>query len=209
MVAGALSLCGAWTGTTFPGGPENPRGFYEHVALRENVTKQILTFLECDPLGVNKLPRIETLPEITDLGAAVRGFIERDGYQQTSRWLYKDAKLTLIWPIFARAFPLAQWIVVRRDEKSFIASCLKTGFMVQHSEDPKFWQALAAQYNERLDLLHQNLEGQVFELSTPEIAAGDFSSLENLVGELQLKFDPQQIAEFVDSGHWHNRPSTN
>lgn len=53
MIAGAISICGAWTGSTVPGGsPENPKGFFEHTVIREHVTKKILINIECDPLGV-------------------------------------------------------------------------------------------------------------------------------------------------------------
>ena len=31
-------------------------------------------------------------------------------------WYYKGAKMCLIWPIWHKAFPEAEWIIVRRDD---------------------------------------------------------------------------------------------
>ena len=60
LITGSLSICGAWIGSTFPGDANNPEGFFEHITIRENVTKNILKqLLGCDPLGVRKLPPIK------------------------------------------------------------------------------------------------------------------------------------------------------
>jgi hypothetical protein len=47
---------------------------------------------------------------------------------------YKDAKLTLVWPVWHDAFPEATWVLVRRDKERIVDSCLRTAFMWSYSE---------------------------------------------------------------------------
>ncbi len=70
-------------------------------------------------------------------------------------WLYKDARLTLIWPLYKKAFPGATWLVVRRDEEGFVNSCLRTDFMKQHSQNRKFWKKFAQEYEIRINALKE------------------------------------------------------
>ncbi len=204
MVAGAFAACGAWTGTTVPGGgPENPKGFFEHYVIREQVTKAILTQLGCDPLGVRKLPPVDLRGDIPTLSSVLKGIIEKDGYQFDKPWLYKDAKLTLLWPIFKNAFPSAHWIIVKRDEEGFINSCLRTHFMNQHSQKRKFWKQFAKQYRLRLKTL--KLSGaNTFEVSTPDIINGKLSGLKHVINEAGLSCDEQALADFISPSYWHN-----
>ena len=43
LITGSLNICGAWVGSTFSGDANNPEGFFEHIIIRENVTKNIQT----------------------------------------------------------------------------------------------------------------------------------------------------------------------
>ncbi len=148
MIAGALGICGAWTGTTVPGDKaSNPKGFFEHVVIRERVIKSLLSYVGCDPLGVRKLPPVDLPGEVDGLADMIKTILEKDGYKFDRHWLYKDAKLTLLWPVFLKAFPDAKWLIVKRDEESFINSCLRTHFMKQHSVDRAFWKKFAEEYN--------------------------------------------------------------
>jgi len=203
MIAGALGICGAWTGSTVPGGTAaNPKGFFEHIVLREHFTKRILTLMGCDPLGVTKLPPVELHGEIEGLDELVRAAIEKDGYAYDRRWLYKDAKLSLIWPFFNKAFPDATWLIVRRDEEGFINSCLNTYFMKQHSQDREFWKQFAQEYRIRLEALKRS-GVEFLEISTPEIINGNFAELETLISRLGLTYREKELREFICPAYWH------
>ena len=203
MIAGALGICGAWTGTTVPGGgPANPKGFFEHTVIRERVTKRILARLGCDPLGVRKLPPVNLNFEIPSLVDVIREVIEKDGYKHDMPWLYKDAKLTLIWSLFKKAFPDAVWVVVRRDVEGFINSCLRTHFMKQHSQDRKFWENFVQEYLVRIDAL-KNSGATVLEISSPEVIAGNFEGLKELVSQLHLEYREEELKEFITPAYWH------
>ena len=103
LVAGCLQACGAWTGTTVPGTEANPKGFYEHAQIREGVVKRMLVQLQCDPLGVRKLTPVDLKVRVPELKSVIRQIVDADGYHHDRPWLYKGAKLTLLWPIFSRA----------------------------------------------------------------------------------------------------------
>ncbi|MBL4558213.1 MAG: hypothetical protein JKP98_17610 [Rhodobacteraceae bacterium] len=54
---GVAGTGGLWTGTTVPGGPPNPKGFFENARVREGLTKPVLQrLMAADPLGVQALP---------------------------------------------------------------------------------------------------------------------------------------------------------
>ena len=51
------------------------------------------------------------------------------------QWFYKDAKLCLIWPLWAAAFPKAKWIIVRRRDHEIVKSCINTPFMSAYDSE--------------------------------------------------------------------------
>lgn len=206
MIAGALGICGAWTGSTVPGGAPNPKGFFEHAVIREQVTKQILARLGCDPLGINKLPPVDLDGEVPQLARAIREIIETDGYTHDEPWLYKDAKLALLWPLFKKAFPDSTWVVVRRDEEGFVNSCLRTYFMRLHSQEPDFWRTLGQAYRARIQALKDS-GAPVLEISSPEVIKGDLDQFRELVSRLGLAFREEALQEFITPVYWHGDAS--
>jgi tetratricopeptide (TPR) repeat protein len=202
MVAGLLNVCGAWAGKTVPGGAVNPRGFFEHIILREKVNKKILSSLNCDPLGVKKLPALDLLPGIPDLSGIVKQVIRSEGCPEDRPWLFKDAKLSLIWPIYKSAFPSARWIIVRRKNEDIVRSCLKTNFMVQHSTDPLFWSRWIDAYLDRLDTLKKT--GVWWrEIWPHDVVSGNLGVLHQLIDELGLIWEENNIRDFILPGSWH------
>ena len=203
MIAGSIGICGAWTGSTVPGDrASNPKGFFEHVIIREHVIKKLLTHIGCDPLGVRKLPPIHLQGEPPGLVNYIKSIIESDGYKNDRPWLYKDAKLTLLWPYFMKGFPDAKWLVVKRDEEGFINSCLNTHFMKQHSEDRAFWVKFANEYRIRIEAL-KDTHANVLEISSPDVIAGDFPALETVISKLGLTYNEHKLREFISPNYWH------
>lgn len=203
MIAGALGICGAWTGSTVPGGgTENPKGFFEHTVIRELVIKKILKDLGCDPLGVRKLPPADLQIEVIGLADIIKSIIEKDGYRHDRPWMLKDAKLTLLWSVYRKAFPDATWLLVRRDEEGFINSCLRTSFMKQHSRDPDFWKNYAEEYRVRIDALTAS-GANVLEISSPDVINGKFDQFREVLARLGLTFREDELKEFISPDYWH------
>ena len=207
MTAGIFATLDLWTGTTVAGGPENPKGFFEHVILREQVTKGILASHGFDPLGVRKLPPKDFNPNVKfnnslSLRQTIEAIIRDDGYRPDRAWLYKGAKMTLLWRMFNNAFPNAVWIVVSREREGFVKSCLKTSFMMQHSSDPDFWHQLAEDYEERLTDLSKSV-ATAHHVKTDAVIQGDFTAIEKICLAHGLDYRADDVAEFVSPKFWN------
>ena len=207
MTAGIFATLGLWTGTTVPGGPENPKGFFEHVALREQVTKGILAGHGFDPVGVRKLPPRDFNPNIRfnnslTLRQTIEAIIRADGYEPHRPWMYKGAKMSLLWRMFDKAFPKAIWIVVSREREGFVKSCLKTSFMMPHSSDPDFWHQLADDYEERLTDLSKSV-ATVHHVKTDAVIQGDFTAIEKICLAHGLDYRADDVADFVSPQFWN------
>jgi hypothetical protein len=207
MVAGCLAACGVWSGSTVGATTDNPKGFYEHAGIREQIIKPLLANMGCDPLGVRKLPTDEILAtqKAGRLATKIKKMIDKDGYTGKTKWLYKEPKLTLIWPLFAEAFPNAKWVIVKRDKDAFIDSCLRTSFMRQHTEDPKFWSWLYDNYTQHLHNL-KKAKQPVYAIDSKKIASGDFSTFEKLCKVLGVRFNKSAVEEFVSPELYDRKP---
>nr|WHW29735.1 hypothetical protein [uncultured bacterium] len=204
MVAGMCKKSGFWAGTTIAADRNNPKGYFEHAEIRETLIKKVLQDLGCDPLGVRKLPDSEALTGDFDTRQQLAQILKRDAYRGDRPWMYKDAKLTLLWPLFHRAFPKANWLVVTRDTDSFVDSCLRTSFMQQHSVQREFWESLADDYANRLDALRA-ASSQVVEIHSPDLFGGDFSALERVFQIYGMAFDAGKLKKFISAEHWHGK----
>jgi len=203
MVAGALGLCGAWLGQTVKGGTrENPKGYFEHEGLRDGVIKHHLRSLHCDPRGVRPLPEIGQVKPLPYLREMIRRLIYKEGYDGNTPWLFKDPKLTLVWPAWAVAFPQARWVIVRRAPDEIAYSCLKTDFMSRQSEDIAFWHKFIEAHLDRLALLKTS--GVWWrELWAAPVINGDFTELRNLIEELRLQWNESAVVQFIEPLFWH------
>jgi tetratricopeptide (TPR) repeat protein len=203
MIAGALHHCGAWIGATVPGGPSNPEGFFEHVMLRERVLKPMLVQQGADPLGVRALPPLDRLTPQPELKGDVLRQLAIENYPGGDQpWLYKDCKLSLVWPLWRDAFPDARWVIVRRPAEDIVRSCLRTMFMSQHSFDPEFWRAWVKEYENRLEALKAS--GVWWrEIDSHDAVVSDMASLRNLVQDLGLQWNEPAVRSFIKPQHWH------
>ena len=205
MVAGCLHRCGFWVGDTVPGGIGNPRGFYENTKIRETIIKPILVALGCDPLGVKKLPQFKGEPRANGLVDAIQLILQKEGYKQNQQWLYKDAKLSLLWPYFINAFPNARWVIVKRNPEHVIDSCLHTHFMAHHSKSRLFWHTFVREYQQRLNQLKHS-GAQVYSISADKLIRGKYSGLQRLTQELGVEYNHSRIQEFISPNLWQRRP---
>jgi len=203
---------GAWIGETTPGNGANPKGFFENADIRDKILKQTLRTLGVSAAGVSPLPD----PEINtnfkylvdgqkvSMRFRMRQIVQDQGYDGTDRWMFKGAKLSLMWRMFNNEFPNADWIIVRRQREGFVKSCMKTHFMKQYSTDPAFWNNMADEYDLRLDQL-KNTAKNVHEVHTDDILSGDTASLKSTVMKIDgLSFSIAKVRKFVDPKHWHH-----
>ncbi len=200
---------GLWLGPTVPGGDNaNPKGFFENAELREEINKGMLLDFGCDPLGVGKLPELQDLRSVPALKQRVLGIIARQGYDGGAPWGFKDAKLSLLWPLWRDHFPAARWLIVKRPRELVIKSCLKTHFMRQHSTDPAFWERFCDAYEARLTAL-KSAEAGCWEIDADALVQGDLAPLRALVEKLGLAWREEAVSDFVEPRYWgDNNPGT-
>ncbi len=205
LVAGLIHLHGVWGGKMVGPTQDNPKGFFENSALRQNVVKGYLRSIDVDPMGQNPLPDIDTLPPFPgDLAKVVRDTLSKQD-KVSGPWFYKDAKLLLTWPIWHRAFPRAKWILIRRDPDSIAESCMRTGFM-RAERTFKGWLEWIRKYEDFI-VSPMNApfarEVQYRVVWPAKIFRGNFDEIVRAFTFLGLQWDQSIAEEFLESSAWH------
>lgn len=111
------------------GRPCDINSLFENIAIREGFVKQILGNEGFDPMGQDPLPPANWTCDIPMGALAELGRMVELILSGGANPAFKDAKLSLVWPAFHRAFPFAKWVIVRRDREEVIDSCMRTHFM--------------------------------------------------------------------------------
>lgn len=208
LVAGILALCGAWTGDTTPPSPWNRKGGFENEALKDRFVKPYLALDGVDPLGLDPLPRLAMPPLVAPeiWRQLVSGMVDELGLPPGQPWLFKDAKLALVWRQWAAAFPEARWLVVRRRRDGVVASALRAEPMARRlGYDWARWKRWAHDYLAHLEELKAGVEG-VVEVWPDRDVFGDPARMKPVVEGLGLTWRPEAVADFVDARLWHEGP---
>ena len=199
MISGCLNLSGAWVGRTVGPTPDNPKGFFENHQIREKIVKSYIHSYGFDKLGQSPLPPIQEHLGPQDyhhsafIKTQVNEILKSEGYQG-ERWLYKDAKLALIWSIWAASYPNAKWILVRRKGEQIAQSCMKTGFMRAYSTEVD-WLGWVVEYERRFVALKANC--LVYEIWFEDMVAGKLDTLEATIKSCGLEWDEDKIKDFI------------
>lgn len=197
MVAGVLKACGLDLG-----GPlvkatrHNPRGFFEHRAIRQKVIKPLLRAHGWDPRGQRKLPPRDmtfSAAQVAQLRRAIR--VRLDGGRG-----YKDAKVLLVWPLFRAAFPDARWVLVRRDPKEIVASCIRTPFM-KGRKYKQGWIEWVQEHEFRMEDLKASRANLVEVWPDPD----EVGSFREAVAHAGLRWDPGAVRRALQPSAWHRR----
>lgn len=217
LIAGTINRCGAFGGIMSPPNKNNMKGMYENIRIRNDIVKPYLRTLGVDPLGQYPLPDVKNLPLIINLKKSVERIMIEEGYKN-GKWMYKGAKLCLIWPLWHSVFPDAKWIIVRRKTSDIINSCIKTGFMRAFSKELN--QKAVGADNEKegwLWWVHQHEKrfiemieaGVNYKEVWPErMVTGDYRQIYEVIEWLGLKWN-KEVLTFIDSKLWKARKGVN
>ena len=201
LTAGIINICGAFGGTMTGPTQYNQRGQFENDVIREKLVKPYLESMDCDRLGQWPLPDRKKLKKAPNWGKDVTGVLKKQGYA-SGPWMYKGAKMCLVWQMWHKAFPKAKWLIVRRRDEEIVASCLRTGFM-RHFKSESGWQKWVDWHKECFAEMLEDPDVDAQEV-WPELAIrGDLSEMERVVKQLKLKWDEQEIHHFVTPKLWH------
>lgn len=208
FVASLFAGAGLFKGVTFRGDSDNPPGYFENIGIRDSVVKRILETLECDTSGIDPMPEMSRVEEMEapDLREQVETILLEDGWDGDSPWMFKDCKLALLWPLFAKAWPNAHWVFVQRPHMDIMQSCINTKFMAKHSIKPGYWADAISKYFARIELLRER-EANVYSLCPHDAIMGDdWSRFHSLFNELGLREKKDHFKSTVFEADWHGSP---
>ncbi|WP_185962332.1 sulfotransferase [Palleronia caenipelagi] len=197
MTMRILAAHGVWVGETMQATSANPHGFFENLVLKNSVLKKLLKELGADPNGVEPLPDSSNMPVLPGLDQRLLQALTDQGYDGARPWAFKDPKLTLLWPIFASAFPDAHWIIPQRDRQAVIDSLSKVHFMRRHSSDPEYWAMFCAAYQQRLDALARS-GARVSVIDTDALVKGDHAALSEVIRAAGVPPEPDVFRTAID-----------
>jgi hypothetical protein len=213
MVAGVIHTCGAFGGRMSGPTKNNEKGMFENAKILNDIVKPYLRSLGVDPLGQYPLPPADNLHIPVMWGRDVKRVIVEEGYK-SGPWMYKGAKMCLMWPVWHYAFPGAKWIVVRRRTGDIVRSCLRTNFMrafqnaqfreaVGVENEPDGWKWWVRQHEDRFVSMIQ--EGLNVKIVWPErMVIGDYRQMMETIEWLGLGWK-SEVLSFIDPKLWRAR----
>jgi len=185
---------------------------FENKEIVRNLVKPFLKEMGFDPMGQNPLPDIVVFHKAKEepllvhkekpytLGQLAEAWrkeifsiITKQGYGGGS-WFYKGAKICLFWPLWAEAFPEAQWIIVRRHPEDIVRSCFKTAFMRGY-RSRSGWLRWVAEHEKRFEEM-ADAKLKIYEVWPQRAINGDLIELQMVVNDLGLEWKADEVAKF-------------
>ena len=215
MIAGIINLCGAWKGVTSGPNKNNAKGMFENTELRQNVMKPYLRNLGVDPLGQYPLPRTKDIKIPFDFDEKVIQIVKNQGWSPELRWMYKGAKICLVWPVWHFHFPDAKWIIVRRKSADIVDSCLRTSFMrafvnksnqmrVNAKNEKEAWLWWVRQHERKfVEIIEAGANVKI--VWAERMVDSNYSQMKETIEWLGLEWNEKAIVDFVDPKLWKAR----
>jgi len=213
MVAGAVHLCGAFGGIMRKPNRFNEKGMFENDAVVNALIKPYLRSHNLDPLGQFPLPILNRLRIPNDWKERIEKIMLNEGYKE-GPWMYKGAKMCLIWPVLHYTFPNAKWIIVRRRTADIVHSCVHTKFMrafrnediqrkVYVKNEREGWLWWVHQHEKRfVEMITEGLNCKV--IWPHRMVRGDYQQMMETIEWLGLSWKTE-VLNFVDPKLWHAR----
>jgi len=184
MIAATINLCGAF------GGEMSKRGMYSNDRIRKELVQ-----LRLDMAKVN----LDYIP--INWGIEVEVIMEKEGYKQ-GPWMYKDSNSALIWRTWHYAYPNAKWIIVRRRTGDIVQSCMKTMYMIEHSDEAG-WLEMVHKYEEKF--VEMITEGLNCKIIWPErMVQGNYQQIHEVCDWLGLAWTDKAL-DFINPLLWGSK----
>lgn len=205
LVAGVLNICGAWCGVVRGPNQWNKKGMFENVAIINEMIKPLLLKVGADPLCQKPLPVTSQFHKLSDeffvaWRETVLRIVLEQGYAE-GPWFIKEPKMALTWYVWAKAFPRAAWVLVRRAPDDIVTSCIKTSFMRAYQTRPG-WLGWVAVHEKRFEEMH-DARLKIYQVWPQRAVDGDYTELQAMVNNLGLEWDFDKVKAFVTPSLWH------
>jgi hypothetical protein len=219
MIAGIFDICGARGGKVDKkGNKNNPRGFFENTTIRNDLIKPFLEKMGYDRMGQYPLPDTDHIQGIVDVSHEALilrenffRILEKQGLKYGSKKpiYYKGAKICLVWPLWVRAFPKSQFVIVRRPRENIIDSCIKTSFMRKRTtrESWSEWvDAHLEKFNE-MDEYFKNFEksNRISYVWSNDVVDGKTQEIQKVIEKYGLNFDKKKVMNFIDPSIYNRK----
>ena len=200
MIAGVVDICGGFGGLMTGPTPYNEKGQFENTRIRQTVVKPYLQLMGVDPLCQDPLPDVDNLMDFPELRGKIQDTMLNEGYVN-GPWYYKGAKMCLIWPTFARAFPNARWLIARRNAMGIAVSCQRTSFM-RRRKSVESWRVWVRVHEQRFEEM-KGAGLDVTEVRSEDMINGDLGAIREFVdGTDGLEWNQAQVDEFITPDLW-------
>ena len=206
LVAGVIERCGAWGGKTVRSIKSDNYGSFENVEIRNTMVRPLLRGMGVDPNGQCPLPDVKDCRNIAKKISPwwkkrFHWIIQQQTYPGDGRPVYfVNAQSCLIWPIWAEAYPEAQWVIVRRKDEEIIESCMNTGYMTGY-DTKEGWQRWIDMHKWRFaEMVNQRLD--VLQIWPQEMLRGDLTRLRELVDHLGLDWEEADVHDYLAPLLW-------
>lgn len=215
LVAGVIHLCGAWKGITAGPNASNEKGMFENIDLRQNVIKGLLRDHRVDPLGQFPLPKTADIKIPMDFYSRVSAIVKAQGLDMATAWMWKGAKICLLWPIFNFHFPDSKWIIVRRKTPDIINSCMATGFMTAFKntntlkrvgaktpEDGWLWWVREHE-KKWIEMIEEGIN--LKQVWPERMINSDYGQMKETIEWLGLEWNEKEVVDFIEPRLWRAR----
>lgn len=187
LTAGFFRACGANLGPT--------NILNEHTGIRDKIVKPYLRSIGADPLCQDPLPALEDLTPHPDLRKLVDAM-----FNAPEPRAYKGAKMCLMWPLWAEAYPEAKWVIVRRERHKIVESCLRTTFM-RNITTEEGWDRWARIHEQRFEEMKQHLD--CIDVFPDEALRGEFKSYRAAMEFTGLRWNEKAVIATIQPERWH------
>ncbi len=202
LLAGLISLTGIWTGPTNPPSINNIKGFFENRAIKDISTYRILRDADYCRRGQCPIPQPEdVLKPIFDVYNGIVRVMYEQGYNE-GPWMFKDAKITLMWKLWYEMFPKADYFITKRCDEDIINSCIRTNFMNMY-QDRKGWQGWIDTHHKHLDNFRKT-DAKIHEIDTSELVNGNIVELAELIYDLGFELPLAEAKKFIVPEAWRS-----
>jgi len=207
MIAGIIAKCGAFGGKTSPPNPNNQKGMFENMYIRNQLVKPFLKNLGVDPLGQFPLPNprrfipknkyAKPMLQGRELRRQVLTTFHNEGWDRKAPLYYKGPKMCIMWPFWVFSFPEAKWLLVHRDIDQIAASCKRTPFMKAY-ESAHEWKWFAEKYREYMGKIKEYIPEDRWREVWSNKVIEDYTLMKPMIDWLGLEWKEDEVREFID-----------
>jgi len=198
IVASLLRAFGAW-----PGDSETDDKHGPNAELRDRIIRPYFRGIREAPTGRGVTGgAVERSRSVASAVAPVwrrrmLHYLHGHGYEG-GPWIYWGGDASLAWPVWLEAFPASRWVIVRRDEKNVIASCMATRYIRDAVGDIPAW---ANSYTDRFEEIAKAASLSL-ECWPGRMFSGKLDAAKRLVTDLGMTWDDDRANDALSPALW-------